>query len=701
MNSRLERKLLAWSLLVLLTTLTTSPVISQSSQPEIPQHTSYIEGYLRDRSTKEPLTNYTVSFSAPYFFTLDVKTDSEGYFLAYLPEKNFTVSVYDLNRDMVYRIHHDLEKEPEGYYAISIDPGIPLKSLLSGTIFDRDGDPLEGASVELTDRDNLTRKVRYSTDEDGIYSFKVEPGDYEISVFHHDVLLLKENITLESGDILTSHDFRTDALQEKPLLTLEEVEEFLTNKWVDILVLITSVLVILLSYIVLMAFLNYFKRRKVKFLESEWFIATRRFLTRMAILGIILVMAWQISNMFSSLEDYTWGWMKDLALPAAGIIFALFLMRLLLVGNAGLWEWFKTRSKGSSRNIPAQFITMFEVILRYLIVLVTLIIVVILIMSTLGLKQQIRDTVGGFFTNNAGKLGFLLVLIVVAIILKKFIDIFFKEIGTRSTRLSPQMASMTHKGITGLMFFVVTLIFLFTLLSIGGLGDIGQTLILVISMIVGLIVAFAATGSISNMLSGVVLMSIKPFEKGDRVMIGETIGFIDKVGIMFTTIKDLEDRYLEIPNNNIMALNVINFSRSAKEGGYAVVIDVSLGYDIHPKKVRSLMKRAALTSPGVLKEPVPKVIVKEFLDHAVLYRLRAYIDNPQNMLFIRSSIMESMLVIFHQEGLEIMSPLQHIKREGRCPTNDELSRRSMVEQENNESAASGLTMFDTIDSVKE
>ena len=109
------------------------------------------------------------------------------------------------------------------------------------------------------------------------------------------------------------------------------------------------------------------------------------------------------------------------------------------------------------------------------------------------------------------------------------------------------------------------------------------------------------------------------------------------------------------------------------------------------------MKRSALTSPGVLKEPTPMVIVKEFLNHAVMYRLRAYVDNPQNMLFIRSSIMESMLVIFHQEGLEILSPLFHIKREGDCPSSEILLRRSIVEKEIDDTAATGLTMFDSLE----
>ena len=164
---------------------------------------------------------------------------------------------------------------------------------------------------------------------------------------------------------------------------------------------------------------------------------------------------------------------------------------------------------------------------------------------------------------------------------------------------------------------------------------------------------------------------------------------------MFTRIKDLEGRQLEIPNNNILASSITNFTISAKDG-YAVLVDVTLGYNIHPKTVRSLMKRAALTSPGVLKDPSPKVLVRAFHNHAVEYQIRAYVNDAQNMLFIRSSIMESMLTIFHEEGLEILSPLYHVKRDENSPSCEELSERSTYHSDMEKEDASGLSMFDTL-----
>ena len=81
----------------------------------------------------------------------------------------------------------------------------------------------------------------------------------------------------------------------------------------------------------------------------------------------------------------------------------------------------------------------------------------------------------------------------------------------------------------------------------------------------------------------------------------------------------------------------------------------------------------------------------------MVYRLRAYVDNPQNMLFIRSSVMESTLMIFHEEGLEVMSPLQHVKVEGKCPSKEDLMARAHPEVDNNEPDATGLTMFDDLE----
>jgi small-conductance mechanosensitive channel len=216
-------------------------------------------------------------------------------------------------------------------------------------------------------------------------------------------------------------------------------------------------------------------------------------------------------------------------------------------------------------------------------------------------------------------------------------------------------------------------------------------------MVVGLIVSMAATGSIGNILSGLVLQSTKPFDVGDRVRVSEdTIGDVLDLGILFTRVRDLDGQVHDIPNNNILASEIVNFSRAVKTAEFSLPIDVTLGYDIRPKKARKLMRLAATSTPGVLKEPQPMVFVKAFHNHAVEYRLRAYLDTTQNMMYIRSNVMENMMELFNQEGYEILSPLFHVKREGSIPSREELEARDTAPEQEEKSAPEGLSMFDNL-----
>ncbi|MBN1539082.1 MAG: mechanosensitive ion channel [Candidatus Thermoplasmatota archaeon] len=656
---------------------------------------SGIYGTVKDVRNGMLLENLTLSFSAEFFDTVSVRTNSSGGYEMVLPPKVYTVSVYSTAGDLLNRSIHRLENGQWLNVHLNVDPSRPLRAEITGKLLDRQGDAIRDANVLFKRADNLKLCCNLTTDRDGKFETVLEPGVYILEVMYEGELSYEEGFAFKLGREYEI-EVRTNISVDRPFLTFEDVTDFISEQWVSVIVLLVVILVILLLYLFCLGILGFLRKRKFGFTETDWFEATKSFLNRIAILGVVLILSWRLSLMFNVLEDSMWAWMKQLAGPAAGIILTLFVYRLLILGNTSLWEWFRKKKEGGGFILPKQFVSYFAIILRYIIVGISVATILLLALIALGMREKVGQVIGDFLSRNGGKIGFLVILVIAAFFIKKFIDLFFKELGSRSSKMGEQIVNMTKKGTTGLVYFIITMIFLYTLLSIGGLGDIGTTFILVISMIVGLVVSFAATGSIGNMLSGLVLISMRPFEVGDRIMIEETIGTVQKIGIMFTTLKDLEERLIEIPNNNILSTRITNFTRSAADEGFAVVVDVGLGYDLSPKTIRPLLKRAALTSPGVQKEPVPKVIVREFQDHCVVYRLRAYINDPQKMLFIRSSVMESILMIFHEEGLEVMSPLQHIKVEGRRPTREELMSRAHPEQKIEEAAAGGLLMFDSI-----
>jgi len=657
-----------------------------------------VDGSLIHNGTHEPLFNFTVKVDKEDFIEQSVRTDINGTYSFILPPGNYTITVCTPKGINLAWKEITVGPHQTNHWDFELDPKNPVRSMIFGRIVDDRGDPLADAIISLTQTEPFWTN-RTVTDKGGWFSLTVPSGTYRFEVQYNNKQRVNRTITLEWSESV-EENIEIDLSNERPILTLEDIRDFLTSHWKDLLILFGLTLMILVLYSIFLRVLGALNRKKYAFLQSEWFIPLRRFIGRISILAIVLIIAGQISHFSPFVEDYIWSWMPKVGGALAGILVILLLLRILLYLNDKLWEFVKNRGgRGKGMILPAQLISLLEIMTRYFIFTLAGLLIIILVLSAFGLTRNILDRGGNFLSDNAGKIMFLLVLIIAGFILKKFTDIFFFEIRNRASKLSPQVIEMSRKGTTGVIYFIIALIFMFTLLSIGGLGEIGQTFILVISMIIGMVVSFAATGSIGNMLSGLVLVTMKPFDVGDRVEVTNgVIGNVENIGLMFTRIRDIENRINEIPNNNILSGRIVNYSRSAEKDCFSVVVDVSLGYDIHPKKARALMKRAALTSPGVLKEPSPQVMVRTFLDHAVEYRLRSYTKDAKNMLFIRSSIMESMLVIFHQEGLEILSPLFHVKREGKFPTRDELGMRSEPPSDSNNEDASGLTMFDDIDS---
>ncbi len=656
--------------------------------------TSQIWGFVVDEEGT-PLSNYTVRIDTDLFHGKEVRTDVDGHYLINTSGGSYELLVLTAGGQIVWRIAFDVGDGEKRHFDFEIDIDGPVLSTLHGKVTDRFGDGLSGCTVQLSREIPITVKTT-KTGENGTYSLSALAGTYNLTISNGDTILHASIITLIWGEDQT-YDLETGEGEEKPFITMEDVRSFLNAHWIDILVLILILAGITVLYGVLIRLITRFRTKDGSIFSTEWFKGSENLLRRVAFVGVIFVITGQIAKMSPYVNENVWALVKQAAGPIVIIILIMFLTRVVLYGNTTLWGRFRYKQGEKDKGIvPAQLLYLLETITRYLVILTSGLLIFTLILLALGLSKEITDLIANFLKESAGELVFLTILVVIAILGHKFIEVFFNEVESRTKPETLQLVQMGKKGVKAMVYLVIGLIVLFTILSMGGMADIGQTLILVISMTIGFIISFAATGSIGNLLSGLVLMSIKPFDIGDRVLVGtDVMGDVQNSGMMFTTIKDLEGEIIEVPNNIVLATSIVNYSRSAREGGFTVVIDVSLGYDINPKKARELMKRSALSAHGVLKDPSPFVLIHRFMDHAVEYRLKAYIDRPQNMLHIRTAVMEQMLLTFHKSGLEILSPLYHVRREGSAPPPGELMDRSDLKAE--ESAAEGLHIFDQID----
>ena len=98
--------------------------------------------------------------------------------------------------------------------------------------------------------------------------------------------------------------------------------------------------------------------------------------------------------------------------------------------------------------------------------------------------------------------------------------------------------------------------------------------------------------------------------------------------------------------------------RMAKERGLVLHTKVSIGYETPWRQVEAMLLQAASRVPDIKREPAPFVHQLALSDFAVHYELNAYTDTPQKMLALRSALHRSVLDVFNEYGIQIMTPFR-------------------------------------------
>jgi len=121
-----------------------------------------------------------------------------------------------------------------------------------------------------------------------------------------------------------------------------------------------------------------------------------------------------------------------------------------------------------------------------------------------------------------------------------------------------------------------------------------------------LAIGLAAQETISNMISGFVIMLDRPFRIGDRVKIpsGEE-GDIFEIGLRSTRIVDSDNNLVIVPNSELIKTRIVNYSFPAP--AVRVVVEVNVAYGSDVAKVKKILLDLARSHPDVLKTPAPEV----------------------------------------------------------------------------------------------
>ena len=129
-----------------------------------------------------------------------------------------------------------------------------------------------------------------------------------------------------------------------------------------------------------------------------------------------------------------------------------------------------------------------------------------------------------------------------------------------------------------------------------------------------LALGFALKDIISNFISGILLLALRPFKIGDQIVVGETEGSVERIELRATQIKTYDGRTALVPNADVFTSRVINNTASPERGG---AVEFFLDYGCDLRRAISIISEATRHTEGVLQTPTPTVRVKNLTENAM------------------------------------------------------------------------------------
>lgn len=199
------------------------------------------------------------------------------------------------------------------------------------------------------------------------------------------------------------------------------------------------------------------------------------------------------------------------------------------------------------------------------------------------------------------------------------------------------------------------------LVGISALGlDLSNLAIIAGALSVGL--GFGLQNVVSNFVSGLILLAERPIKPGDWIVVGGHEGTVKKVNVRSTEIETFQHASLIIPNADLVASPVTNWTHKNVLGRLEVKIGVAYGTDV--ELVKETLLEIAKAHPMVALHPEPYVIFADFGASSLDFELRCYLRDIAWVVAVGSDLRFSINQAFNEKGIEIPFPQRVVHLSG-------------------------------------
>ncbi|WP_408960064.1 mechanosensitive ion channel family protein [Natrinema sp. 74] len=204
-----------------------------------------------------------------------------------------------------------------------------------------------------------------------------------------------------------------------------------------------------------------------------------------------------------------------------------------------------------------------------------------------------------------------------------------------------------------------------------GIVGVGDTQILLSVTVISAVIAIVLAPLVGSLINGLYVLADRPYEIGDMIEVTDAghRGFVEDITIRYTKIFTLQNSFIVIPNSEIHARDVINYS--AEDERTRISVGFGITYECDLEAACQAAERAARGVDDVISggpdirigsaryAAAPNCIIREYGDHGIILDLYFWMKHPYKQAVVRSAVQRAIGERFADLDVEFAYPHHH------------------------------------------